>query len=262
LLDAGPRWSNLLIRAAARNFTEFQGWWQGAFGDGELRAIACVSSHHFANIYGTPLDAVSALGDSMVRAAAGRASQGGTHRLFGEEAIIDTYWERFKTINRTKVDDRIRNLVRTETSGEVKKAYEVRRATEADAPLVAEFAAEQQVEQGGVDPRRGNREGWDAMCRQNIADGRTLVGFQRGKPAFSADLSIDEGTAMLDRLYVPRPLRRPKVVAGMLGAACQLALGDADEVLAFVDADKEPWPEATEAAGMGTMCKYRMIVLR
>ncbi len=263
-VDQAPPYETLMMRAAARHPDAFGGWWHGAFAQGgELRALASVAPNNVASLYSVDQAATATLGDSMGRAASGRAASSGTHQILGPEAVVGDFWDRFQRAKRTLVNDRLRDLMSITTSPATKAAYAVVPATMADLKLVAEFSAEYSVEQWGMDPRRASKEGHEKRCAAGIEAGIFLVGRQRGKPVFIGERHMFEaGMMMLDGLYIPRPMRRPRVAAGILAHALTLVLQDADEAVLFMDTGQEAWMEAANTVGLDAKARYRLLILR
>ena len=67
---------------------------------------------------------------------------------------------------------------------------------------------------------------------------------------------------LLDRVYVPRPFMRPRVLSGVLARAVELLLPETSEIIMFTDADKEAWVNACQEVGFESKERYRMIMLR
>jgi len=262
-LARAPRYPTLLMKLAALDLENFDGWWHAAFGKGgEIKALAGVEGTT-ANIYGEDDSATRTLAQAMARAAGSRASTGGTHMLFGEVGLMGVFWAGFQKINRKVVGDKERTLTSLKAAPETNSAYSVEIATAKDLKLVSEFAAEQSLEQWDADPRRASREAHEKRCLQSIERGEFLIGKQKGKPIFFGEAKSPEpGVMMLDRVYIPRPLQRPRLVSGILGQAGNLLLEKGKEVIMFIDSDKEVWTEAAQSVGFKSEVRFRLILLR
>ena len=181
-VEQAPPYETMMMRAAARQIGAFGGWWHGAFAQGgDLRALACVAPNNVTSIYGTAQPATAMLGDAMGRAASGHATKSGTHQVLGPEPVVSDFWDRFQRAKRTLINDRLQDLMSIAAAPQTKAVYSVAPATQADLKLVAEFSAENSVEQWGVDPRRASKEGHEKRCAAGIQAGVFMVGKLGGR---------------------------------------------------------------------------------
>lgn len=265
LLADGPRYQTLLhgplLRATRAGDPDV--WWYGALAEGtDLRALMGIRGHS-ALLYGESDAAVTALAKEGLKAQQ-QAMPSGTHRhqLFGEAGTMGLFWPIFRAIGRQVVLDRPRPLFGSKPGLESPSARATLRvATAADTKLVSELSAEQSLEAQGYDPRRANRAGHEARVARVIAEGRQLVAEAGGKPALIAEVTpIDDGTVLLERVYVPRPSRALKrLVAGALVAAAGAAPVGDREALFF--AEIEGLAEAAENVGFVLRATWHTVVM-
>ncbi len=262
LVTPAGHYEALMIRQAALAPSAHGGWWYGAWTAGELHAVAWVLDS-FANIHAINHESARALGDSMARAVGGRISTGGTHQVFGPEDIIDTFWQTFKGVKRTLVADLRRELFSLSQAPAPKEGYNAFAATAKESKTVEELCAEQMIEDWGVDPRRTAKQAHEAHCKMLIDEKRALLGQQKGKIVFFGEkIPHDSGATLLERLYVPLPFRRPRVLSGILSHLAALTLKDTKELLSFVDLSKEVWVEAFKSVDFTSKGRFRLLRLR
>lgn len=265
LIAGGPRDHTLflepLLRAARAGDPEV--WWYGALAGGtQLRALMGIRGHA-AVVYGQTDAAVAAMAREALKAQ-GLARDAGAHRhqLFGEAGTIGRFWAIFQAIGRQVVIDRPRPLFAGAPELEPpSKRAAVRVATAADQKLVSELTAEHALEALGYDPRRANRAAHEARVTQVVAAGRQLVAEQDGKPVLVAEVThLDDRTALLERVFVPRPSRAlQRLVGGALVQATRATPVGDREVRFF--AEVEGLADAATKAGFPRRADWHMVVM-
>jgi hypothetical protein len=265
-LDASPRYPTILMRRAAADLDAFGGFWPAALEGGlELRALAAVENG-VTLTYGE-LPAIEALAGHMARRVLNRPAESGTYQLVGDERVIEVWWRVFSRVEgaRTVAMDRRRHLYGTTQPAEPPKPdLAVGPASLADLKVVYAFVGEHAVEEWGFDPRRITPQSHEAACRAAIEGGRQLIGRDRGRPVFVAELSpVHDGARFLEKVHVPRPFRvRKRMVASALAKAALFACEGESEALLFVDADDAPTNSSAEMAGFAVKRTFRRIVMR
>jgi hypothetical protein len=266
-LASAPRYPTLLLRRQAANLEAFTGFWPAALEAGlELKALGSVENNATL-VWGEDHEAITALANDMARRVLNRSAEGGTHQLAGDERVIETYWRTFAKVGRARVvnmDRKLRLAAATQDVAPPKPDITVEAATESDLKIVYAFTGDYAVENWGVDPRRMSPQAHEQACRQVIAEGRQLVGKDRGRPVFVAELApLDSEGWLLDKVQVPRPFRvRKKMVASALVGAARLARERVPEVLAFVDVADAALASSFEMAGFVQKRMYRWLVMR
>lgn len=263
-LSTAPVPRTLTLRAAAQNFENVKNWWFGAFnGEGVLRAVATMEGK-FVTMYGAEHEATKAIAQAMYRQASGRPGRDGhTHHLFGPLDTLDSFWETFRSLPRTVVGDKVRKLMCCTAAAGDPGTTRVAVATANDMRFLFEFTADLAVDQGTPDPRRTARQAHEKHCQDLIASGRQLIGFDAGKPSMICELvALGTDSVLLDSLYVPRPFRRPAVIARLLSAAARIALQKAPNIYVFCDAGDDPYASGATTAGFQPVADYRHIMLR
>jgi len=265
-LEMAPRYSTLLMRGAARDAEAFKGWWMGALAAGtNLQALMCVEGTA-GNLFGEEDDAIETLAEVMYdRIKSGPRGPSRAHQLLGPERVIDIYWRIFQKVNRTVIFDRKRKLF--STTGPVdppKPDITIAKAQPNDLKLIYEFSGEQMAEQWKLDPRRAYPDAHKERCRKLIESGHQLVGRDRGRPVFIAELvPVEDRAVMVDRIFVPRPFRvRKKMVASAMIILARQALEDVDEVLYFSEIDNDMLMRCAEIGEFKEVSTYRLIVMR
>lgn len=264
-----PVYATVYIHRPLMDFESFPGWWYGAFNseqNDQLEAIACVEGTT-GHVVGLTREGLEAMGrDRLGSAAATGESDGHSHQLVGTAEALDVFWKMFSVRDNREVVVNSRRAMMGCTelaAGTLVRDIEVSIATEADFKMVSEYSAEQSLEQWGSDPRRRNKAAHEARVHTAIASGHQLTGRQGARPIFVAELvDLGEGMTLLDRVYIPRPFRRRRLVTGALTASTGLALQDADEVLILFDEDNDYLSKACEKAGFSARDAYRVLVLR
>ena len=266
-LERTPTYSTLMMQGPYQNFESFGGWWYGVIviDSQEVRALACVENHA-ANMYAESDQAAEEMGSKMLKAQKNLSRKAGVrHQVFGERRTVEKFWHRFQHINRTVDVDKVRLLVGATTPGErLRDTVTVSRATAKDLKVVFEFGAGYTIEQWGVDPRKTSKDSHRAYCESVIEEGRQVVAYKGAKPIFIAEI-VDqgEGTAMLNRIFVPRPFRTFKKMASTaLVGATELALENAKELLLFADESDDFMTKVVEMAGFEERGSYRSISMR
>jgi hypothetical protein len=265
-LAAAPRHLCLTLRAAAQSFESSKAWWSGAFDDeGNVKAVAWMEGK-FVTMYSPPTDgdAIRTIAKSMLQQASGRPGRDGhTHHLFGPHHTISDFWDVFRALPRTVVGDRSPCLMSCSTPADLTGNTRVATATDADLRMVFEFTSDLAVEQNNPDPRRTVRQAHEKLCQDLIASGRQLFGTDAGKPSFIAELiHLGDDGALLNNLYIPRPFRRPAVIARLMAAAAKLALQRAPEVYTFCDDPAGPYAQGAAAAGFTPLADFRHLMLK
>lgn len=268
-LETAPLYPTFLMKAPAKNFESFSGWWQGAFNqDRELRAIACVEGTA-GNIYGASHEAVAELAREMARNA--RMLKGGTkssaaHQLLGEESVMDSFWDIFQNVGKTVIHDKKRDFLASDAPNLIERpGFTFGVATQDDFKVVFEYAADAVLEQWGLDPRRAGRQAHEKACAQRIASGNLLVARDKGKPVFIADLMPRVGDViMLSNIFVPRPFRRRKIIAAAITASFRHAVDvvGATTLAFFADQQDEKLQKAVALLELEKKCVYRHFVMR
>lgn len=265
-LKNAPRYETLLMRGAhaAMAAGRFDGWWYGCFAGGtDLRALMCVEGTT-GNLWARDIDAIDAMATDLLKSQERYgSSQSHRHTLLGEEGVLTRFWATFHAIGRQVVNDRVRSLMGSgATLGKPSLRIALTCATPADLKLVSEFNAEQAVEAFGVDPRMAGREAHDRRCMAAIEAGRQLVAREGPKPVMVCEVgALDEQTAMLDRIFVPKPFRsRKRMIAKALAAAAVLPEAAGKELIFFADSDE--LVEAATHGGFEARCRYRMVATR
>lgn len=264
LLENAPAYEVLLMKRAAENMGDFTGGWFGALADGRLEAIACLESNTTV-LWSANYEATNTMAQRMLSIQRKRpTSSTGTHQIVGEELIVGRFWEIFQHIRRTVVLDRRRDLLSVkEPDAPPRSGLTVSTATPKEIKLVYEFSGDQTVEQWGWDPRKISPEGHKERCEEVIAEGRQLIGRDRGRPVFLAERTlIDDETVLLERLFVPRPFRRRKLVVSAVLAGAKFVLENAKECVFFADNDDEAQKKALALTNLERKATYRVIVIR
>ncbi len=266
-LERTPTYSTLMMQGPYQNFETFGGWWYGVIvvDSQEVRALACVENHA-ANMYAESDQAAAEMGSKMLKAQKNLSRKAGIrHQVFGEQRTVERFWDKFQHINRTVDVDVVRRLVGATTPGErLRDTVTVRRATTQDLKVVFEFGAGYAIEQWGVDPRKTARDNHQAYCERSIEEGRQVVAYKGNKPIFIAEIvEQGEGTAMLNRMFVPRPFRTFKKMASTaLVGTTELALENTKELLLFADESDDFMTKVVDLAGFEQRGNYRSISMR
>lgn len=264
LEQRGSLYETLLQRAPAHNMSDFSGWWFGAFHSGTIHALACIEGRAYT-IYGDDGRAIEALGRDMHYLSHSGAARTGTQQILAEESVMQ-HFQVFFTMTRKRVaKDSLRLLLSADSSAELSRpGFRLSVATPDDLQVVSAFNAELAMDNFSSDPRRSDRAGHEARCLTQIQAGNTLVGRDKGKPVFLAELVAQpEGRVFLDRVYMPRALQRRKIIAAALNEATRIALErDHREVLLFADVDHAAMQKALPLTHFQTRCTYRLVVLR
>jgi hypothetical protein len=266
-LARSPRYATLLMRRAAADLESYNGFWTAALEAGlEIKALASLEGG-VTRLYGEEPEALDALGHEMVRRVRYRPGETGMFQIVGDERVVDSYWRAFSKVGNARpvASDRRQRLYATKAAAEPSKSeVVVERAKLEDLKVVYAFAGDYTVEQWGFDPRRLMPEGHEAACRAAIAEGRQLIGRERGRPIFVAELSAADGESfILEKVHVPRPFRvRKKMVASALANAAAIACEGGREALLFADAGDAQTTASAELAGFAVARNYRLIVMR
>ena len=265
-LAGSPRYETLLMRPAleAQRNRAFDGWWYGCLADAtELRALMCVEGTS-ANLYGRDIDALDAMAADLLRSQ-GQFHTSATHRhqLLGEERALSRFWSGFQAIGRQVIVDRRRTLMgSTGEPARPSSRVAVGPATASDLPLAVQFTAEHALETWGADPRMGSAEAYRRRCEETIGQKRLLVGREGPRAILVAEmLPLDDAVCMLDKVFVPKPLRaRKRLVAKAIAGVLDVPALQGKEVLFF--ADGEALVEAAKLAGFVERCPYRVVAMR
>lgn len=263
-LKDADRYPTLLMRRAAANPDDFKGGWYAALMDRRVEALLCMESGTTI-LYGANDEAIRTMAQRMLSVQRKRPrSASGTHQIIGEERGLGHFWDVFQQLGRTVVLDRRRDLLSVqEPNKPPKSTLVVGPAKPADFKLVYEFSADQTVDQWGWDPRRVSPEAHKNRVNAAIEQGRQLVGRDAGRPVFLAErTSIEDETVLLERVYIPRPFRRKKLLSSALLAGAKFALGKAKEVVFFADQDDTAMKKALALTNFEAKCTYRVLVLR
>lgn len=263
LRDA-PRYPTLLMRRAAAFPDEFKGGWYAALMDRRVEALCCMESGTTI-MYGSNNEAIRTMAQRMLSVQRKRPrTASGTHQIIGEEIGLGQFWDIFQHLGRTVVLDRRRDLLSVQDPDKpAKSTLVVGPAKPADFKLVYEFSADQTVDQWGWDPRRISPEAHKNRVTAVMEEGRQLIGRDAGRPVFLAErTSIEDETVLLERVYIPRPFRRQKLLSSALLAAARFALGKAKEVVFFADQNDAAMKKALALTNFEAKCIYRVLILR
>lgn len=267
-LDKAPRPDALFVKAAYASGPDFPGTWQGGFRDGtSLEAVMAVDNHR-AVIYADNEDAARGFAAEIYaqQKRMGPSIVAHRHQFIATSRTMAWMWPTLKDIpGRKGVLDRECDLYQAQPADDTPASSNrvtVDLAQRADERIVYDFAAELQIEQIGVDPRKLGRDVYAQRVMDLIAYGRELIAKEKdnGRPYFVGELAaLDGATMLLTDAWVPPHYRgRAKLVAQAFWAAARHPSVAGREL--FYLAPDAAMGAAAKAAGWKRIAGYRWTV--
>jgi len=260
-----PLYQTLALRAALEEGDAYKGWWFGAMENGELEALVSIVGTK-ANIHASSGDAAEAVARTLLgNQKHNKSAAAHRHEVMGDERTMARFWPTFREIDRKVLVDQPRFLMGGGGDNGPLESCSKRMilgyATHHHQRLMEDFLGEVVLEKFGVDPRRSNRAAHNKNVAALIASGRQLLGYEKDKPVFVAELvDINDTMVELQNVWVPVALRsRKRLIGGAFAQATALPHCQGKEVL--VMAANTGMHEAAKRAGMEQRAAFRFVAM-
>ncbi len=231
----------------------------------KLCAVAAVKTGT-ALLYSDNPEAAQEMGRCLLRDAGRHAvDTGHDHIVMGIESVMVPFWEGFKGIARKHKRTREIDLYQATTpitpdSRTVSAAH----ATKAHQAMLEEWDALYTLEAWEFDPRRLSKEAHAKQCAASIASGKQWFAMQRGAPVMCAQIEPLVGnTALLERIFAMKPMRRPRLLRGAIGhIAHQANLAGYANLMVFEDRQDGYLADGLQTLGFTKASSWIQKVLR
>ena len=200
---------------------------------------------------------------SGVRCAtfADAAVRGQARMIIGEETAVGELWSAAAFRMPKPRDDRPGQPVYALREAPEPGETGLRSARLADLDLLVPACAEAHREEIGIDPLRGDAEGFRWRTRQQIEEGRSWIWLEEGVIRFKAEASAWTPAAVqLQQVWVDPQARRHGYARRALSDLCRLLLDHVPAVCLFVRPENEPALRLYDSIGMTRELTYRSLV--
>lgn len=236
--------------------------WYGTYINEKIQAVVLMGDQ-VMHLYAQAAPPMTTTGMQLVRSQSKQRTDGRSLKLFGPCDLVDAFWQGYRNSSRTLFEEnKIGGFLLTDFKGKLNDAYTVRPATTKDALLVFDFLGEQMITEIGADLRKVGKESLEKLCSSFISEKRIWMGFQRGKPAFILKTTQHSDFLLLENMHFPLPMRRPKVILGILSQISAQLLSQSGPLLCYVDLAKEDWLTALRDIGYEQKCSLKSMNLR
>jgi ribosomal protein S18 acetylase RimI-like enzyme len=189
------------------------------------------------------------------------AASGRARMVIGEEGAVDQLWAAAERLMPTPREDRPGQPVYVLDSAPAAGETGLREATLADLELLVPACAAAHEEEIGVNPLRGDPDGFRWRTQAQIGEGRSWIWVEGGTILFKAEASAWTPEAVqLQQVWVDPAARGRGNATRAMRDLCRRLLEHVPRVCLFVRPENAPAIRLYEAIGMRRTISYRSLI--